>query len=1702
MFFPQNSLIPKSIATILAVVMIANMALFATLFQPTPAQAQWIVTDPTQIAQNIVKYVWDAAKWVYEKALDAKDTLYKAWDQFKSEHGIIAEMISSLLLVMMHQVLAKLTNDIVAWINGGGKGKIRVLQDPGKFLTDALDEAGGVLAGAILNVDPNTLCNPDFLKFTISGALTGPYAQQRFDEKVSCTFTGMAEGLQKFKKDFTNGGWQSFIEFSRKENNDIGIFLASAEELNRMKSEKSAEATAKLGISKGFLAQEKCTVTKAPINDPFMITRTKEGSEGKSIAGYSHDSSSMVGKTIEEVMEETEGILPSEPNAFKDVWRGLGGEIECKTVTPAEQISDLANKALQAPMKRLEEAIAGLTTKLGTGAGSVLKPYVLAIAGAGINLLLQKGQGLITNALTKSTKSRKTQRQVTTSLQEHTELAQSAGTLAGSVDSFRSFLLKAIIDFTIFASTEEEAIARMDVLGRTPINKTETEVRNGLWRLTVSSPPVTGQDCSPGYFGTGVSNACNTEAIGASSVYTNFPGKIFFEEAQWCGAYAQEVEADVENPPSSTTLSTRIIPVPSPCPTLNVRGTSYPGDCSDANWVQYDIDPNPGFEMATRILAYADKEATVEDRFIRQSIVGADTNNDGIPDGSADIVNGQITFEETMVNTQLDNNHDSIVDGLTAGSTGLYEMHQNFLAAPFSPGIAQAAVVTTPSGNTYIIGGYNQFGFSSRILRMSDGTFVNLPVSVAGSAAAYYPPNGRIYIFGGFGNTTAYNTIWEFNPANNAVRTMSAKLPSPAMGLSAAYFQPNGRIYLMGGSNNGSISDQILEYNQATDTIIEKNVSLPIPLAFAGAVTAGSGTSQRIYILGGFDENGVSSPAIFEYNPTASSDSVALLRQAADVKARGYLSVTKDNSNPNLVNIYGGQNEFDYSSAVEQYNAQTDSIVSLTPLSETTSRAGVAGGGPTLIGGIARASDAESAKIFPQGDIYYIPAHIDTVSITTPYWQKYFSPTFNQGTASLLNTKTVFAYADFTSAIFETTISSKKNTDGNFVWLSKPYPELYEKAQELQSKIRIIKGYNYPATGAKNYTASLADQLGTTPDNDPYDNNPNNPAYNDEYDANGNLIRERYRGSVTDVLNIYNNLTEAYQSLFAGVTDESSLEGVDKDFTIFSPEETNIKLALIGKRCPTIAPSATSSPELIESCPRFEEEYNMARRFIFEPDDTGANPTGLTTGFATNPFTGARSSALAGILNLDEMATQLQVLPPDKNIIKLIRLRQLLEQLQVSPLPIPLPGKVGMALNPNPLSGVDLIQISLPGYEHIQAYLNDTTTKNLNIQTLITAYGYSNAKDAYPEISKQLDDIFDDIVNQVVDKLKGVFLKRIDARLDEAKMDAQHRLERFIEYAKDINPNVKIEVEKQRGDQLRSLTDVLQISSGTSVAQIDTEQMFVDNGREINVLLSRSPLRLTNDERKSIIGSAVYKIKTLAKFIGIDTSSPDFSEQISQYTDIGGKTSGEYETNLDEATRRALKDVYIYYTGIFNQADQTVSSEKRDLISSCGYETTRAQYYCDLNIATESREAVRIYKDAKMKLEELKKDFALMTTETLLIAEEFQTLTSDIATQKADLEDFVKLLNTLGRDYDNANACVDLSTEELWKLPRGLSSILGSSIGGSLQGLTSESVTFVVGNGLSGTVADCKTAVSDFNKHLGQLADTFICGKINSKYQD
>ncbi|MEK7520174.1 MAG: kelch repeat-containing protein, partial [Patescibacteria group bacterium] len=1501
----ESPAIAKPVSLFLAFVMIANLVLFAAIFYPQPVQATGLpVVDVASIAQTVAKFVWDKAKWVYEKAVAAKTAAYEVWDQFKSAHGVVAELVAATLTIAMHQVLAKLTNDIVAWINGGGKGKLRVLQDPGKFLRDALDEAGGVLMGSILNVDPRTLCDASYLKFTLAPTFAGPYAVPTFDEQVACTFSGMAAGLQRFEQDFRNGGWRAFIDLTRRENNHIGQALIIQKELEKIKAQKKEAADVELNIGKGFLSQKKCVITKAA--DVSWTRASDEGLPGTNYRGAVRESETitgadLVGADIEDVMKE---FGYSNAEEFKGYWISFGGMVECKTVTPAEQISELASKALQAPMKRLEDSITAMTNKLGTGAGSVIKPYVLAIANAGLNLLVNKEIGLIKNTVFPPPKPRRTPRTPTDALAHNTQLGQSAGAVAASANDFRSFVLKSLINFSIFTNTVSQVILESDeTLKRTPINKMEyaaltsavpsgfptgdflgtttlngtvitedynhrgggadNDIKNLMGFLADVQCPGTGGDVNttatlggtPTTFTVAhcaAPTATDPATTDRTMVSTYSAGKIFYEEAQWCGAYAQELPLDV--PVEERTIKD--------------------------NYQDLSTTRNSVF-------GFVDDIGTL--RFMRFSDANA-----GVVGGPFASYAGPLSFDATLISTGRDANSDGVVDTAIASTSSsrpydieggdLPTVAPNFsgdflnssgslIATNLFPAVAEAA-----AAGGFAFGGYGIDGFSSRIQTIPSGAPVaNLPVPLAGAEAVYYPPNDMIYIFGGRNGQGYSNRVYEFNPATRAIRQMAANLPFPTYGLTGAYLSDTQRIYLFGGKTGNNItitkvlgdyteapvdvvdarfSDQILEFNPITDTVTTRTDRLPTATAHASAAVgvAPQGTAgTRIYVVGGIDETRSGVSTIIAFNPGASRSEPAVSEARAHIApARGHLAALATDASGTTIRIFGGENTYGRTDMVENFLPASDTISAGTSLSAPLSKMARSLDTRILVGGTKNYGrdpqnpdlDPPGAKLYPEGDVYYIAGTAEAVVRQQPILQKYFSPTFEGGTVGLMNIRENRAWHDPSLAVADPDISSIVHNKGDAVLLAKPfYPELMEQAQELMEKLRIIKGYHFATQNLKDYEAGIAQQTGSLPDDDPVDNNPENPSYHDsilpapggrcaepaeqvwntttnQYDC----IKRGYKGSVSDVMSRYNNLTQAYQALFAGLQDENALEAVDPDMTILSDTEQNIRRALIGERCPVTPPSATLSPDMLSKCPRLSSgEYNMARKFVFEPDDQSGSATGLTTGFATNPFTGQKSSALAGVLNLEDMTQQLQSLPPDKNLIKLIRLRQTLEQMQVPDpttnkiRPIPVPGKE--PIEPEPLTGVDIIQISIPGHENIQVWLNDTATRNKDIQQLIEAYGYTTAKEAYPEISKELDGVLDDITNQVADKLKDVFLKRMEENVEKARADAQYRLKRFVEYARDLNSSVKYEAHGLEANRL----------TGVGLIQKNRDQIDIDS---------------------------------------------------------------------------------------------------------------------------------------------------------------------------------------------------------------------------------------------------------------------------------
>jgi len=800
-----------------------------------------------------------------------------------------------------------------------------------------------------------------------------------------------------------------------------------------------------------------------------------------------------------------------------------------------------------------------------------------------------------------------------------------------------------------------------------------------------------------------------------------------------------------------------------------------------------------------------------------------------------------------------------------------------------------------------------------------------------------------------------------------------------------------------------------------------------------------------------------------------------------------------------------------------------------------------------------------------------IPAYINTF----PYNIKYFSPILEGATATIENQRREIAYDDLLDANGDP-ITLQNGADKYEINNLNPFkmrvidffPEVTELQNEFMTKIRTLLGYTQGEK--KSNLSSLADQIGAIPDDD------------------GSYL------SVSDALTKYNDLADLYQELFIGVSSEETLEGLDPKYEILTPTETNIKLALIGKRCPTVPPSATSTPELIKGCGDFNPtqfytaadqaagiiplglsvgdpvpgsgEYNMAKKFVFTEDNE--------TGFTTNPFTGSRSSVLAGILNIDEMTQQLTTLPPDSNIIKLLRIRQLLEQLQVTPKDLTIPDKISTT-TPEALSGVDLVQVSLRNYPKIEEFLNTTTSTNIGTATnpiivptfrdektglvtpyataekLVHLYGFTSAKEAYPQISTDLDNVLPEIATQIQDKLKDVFLKRVELELEKARIIAQKRLLDFIYFANDLSPAIQIQVPQN----FVSFTDGVKMQMNnemeTVVVRIVSSELGINTPMDMNPTTNDNCMSLSGDKINKLVGSASCmdsaefklrgfkvlpwnyfkdspvmvidgtrtindfdevlkaafirkalmsgirkKIEQFNKMLGVNVNSIEFKNSLERYV-LPKNDKGEADIpDWDKRIEEGLHDVNVLFTGIYS--DET------------GHPNKPGRFLTPTSNKIQGKE---IHTDIQTRMTFLSNNFSLLQREFDKIKDDFTSSGSSvISAYKNDMEDINKLFDTMEKNYKNALGCVDSSVRGA-----GNNSLLTFALvgGGTLTGVAVLGVIggpigmlagFVLGGFFNRRAkrkarrkarraADrCAGYATEFNKSLIELSNKFICG--------
>lgn len=156
------------------------------------------------------------------------------------------------------------------------------------------------------------------------------------------------------------------------------------------------------------------------------------------------------------------------------------------------------------------------------------------------------------------------------------------------------------------------------------------------------------------------------------------------------------------------------------------------------------------------------------------------------------------------------------------------------------------------NGKVYVFGGYdgNNTLKSAEVYDISSDSWSSIsdmPIRIAYGYAVTV--GSYIYIIGGYStdDVSNWDTIYRYDPSTDSYTAMTATLPTAKHWHCAAVY--NNKIYIFGGYNNSSYLDECHEYDPSTDTITAKT-SMPTA---RGIMDCGAISTGKIYVIGGFN---------------------------------------------------------------------------------------------------------------------------------------------------------------------------------------------------------------------------------------------------------------------------------------------------------------------------------------------------------------------------------------------------------------------------------------------------------------------------------------------------------------------------------------------------------------------------------------------------------------------------------------------------------------------------------------------------------------------------------------------------------------------------------------------------------------------------------------------------------------------------------
>ena len=188
-----------------------------------------------------------------------------------SKYEECKEMVRrTMLSVLKKNILDVMVNDIVEWIQTGetfGDLGARFTQSWEGTLENVKQEAIGGLAE---DLGLGFLCKP--FSFQVQLQFAKP---QKFARRAACTLDTMTNNIEKFGRDFNSGGWFSYREVMKPQNNFWGAQILAQDEVIQRINDKQVAKKKEMQAGFGFTDQKICTRWKSNYSD-VAVGKQKE----------------------------------------------------------------------------------------------------------------------------------------------------------------------------------------------------------------------------------------------------------------------------------------------------------------------------------------------------------------------------------------------------------------------------------------------------------------------------------------------------------------------------------------------------------------------------------------------------------------------------------------------------------------------------------------------------------------------------------------------------------------------------------------------------------------------------------------------------------------------------------------------------------------------------------------------------------------------------------------------------------------------------------------------------------------------------------------------------------------------------------------------------------------------------------------------------------------------------------------------------------------------------------------------------------------------------------------------------------------------------------------------------------------------------------------------------------------------------------